>query len=193
MADLGEIRARIKDELDREERDREHAYGRSRELIKICRDMISRIVQGEEAYPDDLLSSFDDLMAESVVRMGFVEDALTELSECILLHRSIRDEKLPFPEEIGLTPRTYALGACDAVGELRRIALNRLIDRDIEGAIDIHKRMKDLFSIIDGLTYPSGMIQLKRKQDSARSSIDRTQGELTMSLAGRGDLNQGDR
>lgn len=192
MAELGEIRSRIKDELDREEVDREHAYRRSRELIKSCREMISKMVQGEEVDPDGMISSFDDLMAGSVVRMGFVEDALTELSECILLHRSIRDEKLPFPEEIGLTPRTYALGACDAVGELRRIALNRLITGNVDGALDIYRRMKDLFSIIDGLTYPSGMIQLKRKQDSARSSLDRTQGELTMSLAGRGDMTRED-
>ena len=191
MAEPEEIRSRIIFELDREEAGRELAYKRSRELIKSCREMISKMVQGEDVNPD--FSSFGDLLREPIARKGFVEDALTELSECILLHRSISGEGLPFPEDIGITHRAYALGACDAVGELRRIALNRLIERDVEGALANYNRMKELFSIVDGLTYPSGMIQLKRKQDSARSSIDRTQGELTVAIAGTRKMNQGDR
>ncbi len=192
MALPGEIRSCISEDLDREEEERERAYGRSRSLIKACRDMISRMVQGEMGDPQDLLDSYDDLLSAPINRMGFVEDSLTELSEAILLHRSIMMDDLPKPEETGLTPRAYALGACDAVGELRRIALNRLIKGDIEGAVLMYDRMKALFSLVDGLTYPSGMIQLKRKQDSARSSIDRTQGELTIVLAGRRTTDIGD-
>ncbi len=188
----GQIRSYISEDLDREEEERERAYGRSRSLIKACRDMISRMVQGEMGDPQVLLDSYDDLLTDPTNRMGFVEDSLTELSEAILLHRSIIMDGLPKPDEIGLTARAYALGACDAVGELRRIALNRLIKGDIEGAVFMYDRMKDLFSLVDGLTYPSGMIQLKRKQDSARSAIDRTQGELTIVLAGRRATDIGD-
>jgi translin len=185
MADPSEIRSRISDSLDREESERERSYRRSRELIKSCRNIISGIVQNEEGDPAALIKEFRDLTQEGVRRKGFVEDSLTEMAEALLLEASLRGGELPLPDEIGLTERAYALGACDAVGELRRIALNRLIEGDTDGAVKIYERMKILFSLVDGLTYPSGMIQLKRKQDQARSSLDRTQGELTIAIAGR--------
>ena len=185
MALPSEIRNSIREKLDNEEEVRERSFRRSRDLIKICRSMISMVVQAEECDPETLLHSYEDLTDPVTSRTGFVEDALTELAELLILNGCVNGSELPLPEEMGISHRSYVLGACDAIGELRRIALNRMISDDNEGALEAYEEMRKLHSIVEGLTYPSGMIQLKRKQDSARASIDRTQGELVVALAGK--------
>lgn len=188
MADIESIRRSIKETLDEEERVREEAYRSSRDLIKICRDRISTLVQGGKIDEDELLKDAEEIIQGvrdgRISRYPFIEDSLTELAEAILLSRMVRGIEMPMPEEVGLTERAYSLGACDAIGELRRIALNRLLNNDPDGALMSYERMKDLFSLVEGLIYPSGMIQLKRKQDAARASLDRTLGEITVALSG---------
>ena len=174
--------------LDDEEETRETAYKASRELIKQCRQFISLCVDGKEVDEGVLARDAEKILSifsnRDIRSYPFVEDSLTEYAEAVILSRILHSGEIPLPQEIGVNERAYALGVCDAVGELRRVTLNRLIGRDIEGALSSYERMRDLFSVVEGLTYPSGMIQLKRKQDSARSSIDRTQGEISVALSG---------
>lgn len=180
------IRASIKRSLDGEEAARERSYRASRELIKSCRETISSMVQGVNVDMGPLREQADHVISEAGKwKFGFVEDSMTEFAEATLLNCVVTDSELPMPEEAGLTKRAYALGACDTVGELRRLALERNIKDDLEGALNYLEKMRELFSIIDGLTYPSGMIQLKRKQDAARAQLDRTLGELTLAKGSR--------
>jgi translin len=184
MADCGEIRKVLSGALDEEERTREVLYRSSRDLIKKCRDFISRTVHQGPIDEETILIKIRDLTDKDLFHYPFVEDSLTEAAEAVLLTRLVKGEELPLPSEVGLPERAYALGACDAVGEMRRIALNRILDRDVEGAMEAYRGMKDLYSLVEGLTYPSGMIQLKRKQDVARASLDRTLGEITVAMSG---------
>jgi predicted translin family RNA/ssDNA-binding protein len=46
--------------------------------------------------------------------------------------------------------------------------------------------MRQLAGIPEGMVYPSGMIALKKKQDTIRALLDRTQGELAVAMATRG-------
>jgi len=197
MAGPGDIRSLISTSLDEEEAYREKAYKASRQLIKACRDWISLAVSGKE--PDEMelkekaaevLSIFAD---PNIKEYPFIEDSLTEYAEALLLSSSLSGPDLPTPSELGISERAYALGVCDAVGELRRVALNRLIEGDVDGALTSYRRMKELYSTVEGLTYPSGMIQLKRKQDSARATLDRTQGEISIALNGKRSMARGEK
>ena len=197
MADPESIRIMISASLDSEEGLREKAYKASRQLIKSCRDWISLAVSGKEPDEGELnekarevLTIFND---PNIKEYPFIEDSLTEYAEALLLSSALAGPDLPTPEVMGISERAYALGVCDAVGELRRVVLNRLIEGDVDEAVILYKRMKDLFSTVEGLTYPSGMIQLKRKQDSARASIDRTQGEISIALNGRRIMDRGEK
>lgn len=188
MAGPRTIRDIITRSLDSEEEAREKAYRASRELTKHCRNWISLRVEGKGVDEEELIESASEVLKmigdDNVRYYQFLEDSLTEYAEALLLSRSLSERELPEPSEIGISERAYALGACDAVGELRRVTLNRLIEGDIDGALSSYDRMRELFSTVEGLTYPSGMIQLKRKQDSARASLDRTQGEISIALNG---------
>ncbi len=187
MDRLTELKNAIRGSLDAEDRMREDAYKASRDLIRTCREHISANVESGGAQDEGaILSALADFKKSSKATFAFSEDALAEAAEAIVLARSLRGEDPLLPDEIGIPPKAYVLGLCDAVGELRRCILNSLLARDFNRTLDLHTRMRQLASIPEGLVYPSGMVNLKKKQDTIRHILDRTQGELAIALATRG-------
>jgi translin len=185
MTDIEELRRSLSGTLDQEEEIRETAFKLSRDLIRSCRRVISDLVQGKKIDLKPLIAEKDDLLKAvepKKGRFGFVEDALTEYAEAAILESILTGDGIPRPENIGINERAYILGACDTVGELRRVALNRLLSSDLDDALDVYASMKEIGHLIEGMVYPSGMIPLKKKQDVVRSLLDRTGGELAVAL-----------
>jgi translin len=184
MDRLTELKNAIRGSLDAEDRTREDAYKASRDLIRTCREHISANVEsGGKGDENAIMAALTTFRESSRGSFAFSDDALAEAAEAIVLSRSLRGEDLPLPEEIGIPPKAYVLGLCDAVGELRRCILNSLLARDWDRTLELHARMRQLAVIPEGLVYPSGMVNLKKKQDTIRQLLDRTQGELAVTLA----------
>jgi translin len=189
MASVEEVRDRISKALDDEEKVRDLAYDMSRSLIRSCRICISDLIEG--GSPDDggVIENAEKLRelisGNRLHRFPFVEDAFVEYVEMVLLRRALDGIELPLPEEIEVSERSYVLGACDTIGELRRVVLNNLLSGEVDEALKIFATMKEMARLTEGLSYPSGMIQLKKKQDTVRSLLDRTAGELAVSIRSR--------
>lgn len=190
MARPEEIRTALETSLDMEETRREVAIGSSRAVVRDCRRAISLMVQTERPCDGQILLEpakplLDMINRHEILEAGILEDPLTEVAEAMVLSKVLEGKELPMPSEVGIPERAYALGLCDALGEMRRVVLNRLLRDELDKAISMYGSMKELFSIIEGLTYPSGMIQLKRKQDVVRGILDRTAGELAISMTSK--------
>jgi len=190
MARPEEIRTALETSLDDEEARRETAIGSSRTVVRDCRRAISQMVRTERPCDGQELLGIarpilDLVSRPEVIETAILEDPLTEIAEAIVLSRVLEGGDLPLPSETGIPERAYALGLCDAVGEMRRVVLNRLLRGELDKAMEMYGSMKELFSMVEGLTYPSGMIQLKRKQDVVRGLLDRTAGELAISMASK--------
>ncbi len=189
MTSVEELREKISLALDEEEKVREESFTLSREVIRKCRRYISDLVEGGGPDDHDLRSMTDDLVKRSISagdrRFPFVEDALVEVAEETILKSVLNGHGLPDLIEVGVSERAYILGACDTVGELRRVILNKLLKKDLNGALSLYDEMKGLSHLVGGFTYPSGMIPLKKKQDVVRALMDRTAGELAISINSR--------
>jgi len=189
MASVEEVRNRISQALDEEENVRDQAYNLARMLIRSCRICITDLTEGgmpDEGEVMENAGKLRDLTSRSdLPRFPFVEDAFVELVEEILLRKTLEGKELPLPAEIEVSERAYIMGACDTVGELRRVVLNKLLSGQIDEALILFQRMKEMARLTEGLSYPSGMIQLKKKQDVVRSLMDRTAGELAVSIRTR--------
>lgn len=188
MTDIEELRRSLSRALDQEEGRREKAFSLSRDLIRSCRKVISDLVQEKEVDLDPLKIEKDGLLKAAgpeTGRYGFVEDALTEYAEAAILASVLAGSDIPEPENIGIGERPFILGACDTVGELRRVILNRLLRSELDNALGTYQSMKEIGHLIEGMVYPSGMIPLKKKQDVVRSLLDRTGGELAVALNSR--------
>jgi len=116
---------------------------------------------------------------------GFVENAFQELTEVNILRCILRDEPLKRPKDIGVHTVSYLLGLGDVVGELRRIALDSLIEGDVQKAQECLKKMETIYDTIIRFDYPSALVAIRRKQDIARSLIEKTRGEIAIAARGR--------
>jgi translin len=117
---------------------------------------------------------------------GLAHDALQESAEAILLGAIVNGGELPGPTELGIDPEPYLMGLGDVVGEVRRLALDRLGSGDLPGAEAHLITMEHLFRTLLRFDTTRAIVSLKPKQDVARSLLERTRGEVTMARVIRG-------
>jgi len=111
---------------------------------------------------------------------GTVENAMQEACEAFLVHAILEAEGLPSPKELGVTDTAYLLGLGDVVGELRRFSLEHLRQGDIKLASAYLEKMERILDALMRFDYPTALVALKRKQDVARSLIEKTRGEVAV-------------
>ncbi len=187
MKNLDEVISEIEGRLDEKDEVRELAIKSSRTIARLAGAAIQGMHRGEDsaailhetheevAKLRSLLDGHPDLF-----HAGFVENAMQEACESFLVHAILEGEKLPTPKECGVTDTAYLLGLGDVVGELRRFALTALRDGDVASASHSLERMERILDSLMRFDYPTALIALKRKQDVARSLIEKTRGEVAV-------------
>ena len=113
-----------------------------------------------------------------------MEGALQEVAEAAIVHSLLKGRPLPDPAALGVTSAAYLLGLGDAVGELRRLALDAMRDGDIDGAARRLEAMEDIFDALMRFDHPDAIVPLRHKQDVARGLLERTRGELAVAAHG---------
>jgi translin len=111
---------------------------------------------------------------------GTVENALQEACEAFLVHAILEEDPLPSPKELGVPDTAYLLGMGDVVGELRRFSLEHLRRGDIKLASAYLEKMERILDALMRFDYPTALVALRRKQDVARSLIEKTRGEVAV-------------
>ena len=106
-----------------------------------------------------------------------------EYAEAISFFSIIKNKELPSPKVLKIYPLNYALGLADVVGELRRYVLDNIRNSQIEDLNDILESMDEIYTYLFSLDYPSGVTQdLRHKTDQARNIIEKTRGDISISL-----------
>ena len=108
---------------------------------------------------------------------GIVVDAMQELAEAAIIIAIANSDDLPTPEELGVPMTSYLLGFADAIGELRRFCLEALREGRMEAAIINLEMMEEMFQVLMRFDYPDALVSIRRKQDIARSLLEKTRGE----------------
>ena len=141
-------------------------------LFKDTREEASRLRSLVQEYPD-------------LLHAGFVQNAFQELCESAILLAVIKGEELPSPKDLGATDASYLLGMADTIGELRRFTLECLRAEDVDSAASYLEKMETFYEVLLRFNYPNALVSIRRKQDIARSLIEKTRGELTVAVRGR--------
>jgi len=84
-----------------------------------------------------------------------------------------------------VTGPAYLLGMADAIGELRRFALEELRNARIDEAVAHLEMMEEMFLVIMRFDYPDALVPIRRKQDVARSLLERTRGDVAVAVSSR--------
>jgi translin len=90
---------------------------------------------------------------------------------------------LPGPDELGVTLPAYLNGMAETIGEARRAVLDRLRRGEFGPAEGLLQSMDDLFDVLVSMDYPDAITaNLRRPTDVARSIIEKTRGDLSVSI-----------
>ncbi|MGD0718302.1 MAG: translin family protein [Thermoplasmata archaeon] len=127
------------------------------------------------------------------VDASLARDAFQEASEALLLAAIVAGEPLPAPIEVGVDVESYLLGLGDVVGEVRRLTLDRLAADDLDRAEAYLELMASLYHTLMRFDTTRAIVPLKPKQDTARSLLERTRGEVVMARVGARNRPRGPR
>jgi len=95
----------------------------------------------------------------------------------------IDGEDLPKPETLGVSNPAFLDGLGESVGELRRYILDSLRRDDFSRCEELLTIMDEIYGILITMDFPELLAHgLRRTTDTIRAIIERTRGDLTVSL-----------
>jgi translin len=192
---LGEAGAGLRVRLDAKHRAREVALRSARQAVRSCANAIRAAHRAELSRADQLLAEARELlaMAEStlaahpdVYYAGFLQDAQKEYAEALATRALVAGDPVPPPEDVGVGDAPYLNGLAETVGELRRHLLDVLRQGDLPRATALFAAMEEIHALLVDLDFPEAITgNLRRSTDVARSIIERTRSDLTLTVVQR--------
>ncbi len=192
MHKLEAIAERIQQSFEMRTTTRDRILAQSRTLTRHCANTIRAVHRDEFTLAEDhlrearsLVESIRNTLSEfpDLYYAGYSQDALKEFGEASIVYAMIRDVGLPTPEDLGLESATYLQGLAEAVGEFRRRCLDALLHERQQEAELMLSYMDNIYAVLVTMDYPDAITGgLRRLTDIARGIIERTRGDLTISL-----------
>ena len=187
VKNLDDVISEIEGRLDEKDEVRELTIKSSRTIARLSGSAIQAMHRGHDVGTALQETREEILKLRSLLKdhpdlyhTGIVENAMQEAGEAFLVHAILEQDPLPSPKDLGLTDTAYLLGLGDVVGELRRIALEHLRRGDVKQASGYLEKMERILDSLMRFDYPTALVALKRKQDVARSLIEKTRGEVAV-------------
>ena len=60
--------------------------------------------------------------------------------------------------------------------------LDELTEGDVEKARELHEKMEDIKDMIMDFDYPKAIVPIRNKQDTARTLVEKTRGDIASSV-----------
>jgi translin len=176
---------------------REKAFSASRGTIRSSANAIRAIHRREFDEAHRLMDEAEQALEggrqavrtdhPDVFHGGFLQDAEKEFAESKLTEALVTGSDLPGPEEVGVDLAPYLNGMAEAIVEGRRAVLDLLRKGDLAEAERILRDMDDMHHVLASMDFPDAMTgNLRRSTDAARAIIERTRGDLTVTLVQSG-------
>jgi len=192
VEDLGIIATKLRPYFAAEDEAREKALRSCRQVIRYSADAIRAVHRQEHDKAKQLLDSAHELVLElnhdlarygKLLHSGFIHDAQKEFAEGCITLALITGEDLPKPRALGVSNAAYLDGLGEAVGELRRYILDSLRRDDFSRCEELLTIMDEIYGILITMDFPELLAHgLRRTTDTIRAIIERTRGDLTVSL-----------
>jgi translin len=192
LKNLETITEKIRTNFEAKSKVRDETLRLSRELIRHCANAIRATHRSEFENATELLVTAKALASEMVdgvadyadlYHAGYTQDALKEFAEASITYALITNRPLPDPDELGVEYAAYLNGLGEAAGELRRHVLDLIRHGELERGEKVLSMMDDIYGILVTIDFPNAVTGgLRRTTDMVRGVLERTRGDLTMSL-----------
>ena len=183
---------RMLTDLARKSEVRDLTLARARTLIRHCANSIRATHRREHDLARELLDQAracsetmcnDARVYPDVYYAGYLQDGLKELAEAAITLALVTKEPLPDPDALGIEYPAYLNGLAEAMGELRRSALDNMRRGEIEDAERLLQIMDEVYSHLTAVDFPDSLTHgLRRRTDMVRGVTERTRGDLTTAV-----------
>lgn len=171
---------------------RDQAVTAGRQIIRLAANSV-RALHREDAWTAEaLLAEASTLLAAvrdatrpypSVATAGYVQDAAKEYAEAAITAALLADNPIPGPDALGVDDAAWLNGLAEAGSELRRDVLDRLRADRMDDAERLLSRMDEIYASLVTIDFPDAITGgLRRTTDQFRAVLERTRGDLTLSV-----------
>lgn len=192
MKQLEKIADDIHQDLDAHTAARDQALSQARTLTRHCAQAIRAVHRDETDTANQHIIEAGKLVKElgsivdefpKIYYAGYSQDALKEYAEAQIVFALVNNKQLPTPKDLALENATYLKGLAEAVGELRRRCLDILRSGHSDEVERLLEHMNEIYAVLVTMDYPDAVTGgLRRLTDISRSIIERTRGDITISL-----------
>jgi translin len=192
---LDQIMERVRADFTSKNEAREKALPLCREAIRFSANAIRAVHRDDFETAQTLVDKAGRQVATAkasldghadIYHAGFVHDSQKEFAEASITLALIAGRDLPTPESLDVELPAYLNGMGEAVGELRRHLLDTLRTGDVERCEAWLGAMDEMYSVLVTVDYPDAMTGgLRRTTDSVRGILEKTRGDLTLSVQQR--------
>ena len=194
MHKLEQIADRIRQKFDIRTALRDKALAQARQLTRACSLAIRAVHRNDKEAMEfqlnearTLADTLRDELKEhpELYYAGYTQDALKEFVEANVTCALIQGHPLQTPEELIVEESTFLNGMAEVVGDLRRRTLDILRSGYSQEAERLLGYMDEIYSVLVTMDYPDAITNgLRRQTDLARGIIEKTRGDVTVSLRG---------
>ena len=193
--DLGALSSSFQRRFEEKTAAREKGLSAARRSIRSSANAIRAIHRGEFDQAHGLMEESRTALqsgGEALERhpdvyfAGFLQDAQKEYAEARLTEAVVKGTDLPSPDDLGVQLAPYLNGMAETIGEARRAILDLLRRGDVDQGERILSAMEDMFSVLVSIDFPDAITgNLRRSTDVARGIMERTRGDLSITLVQR--------
>ena len=194
--DLSKIFIETTNQLSLRHDAREQALSISRAVIRLSANAIRAVHRSEFVEAESLIADARLKLKETetikddnpeIYYAGFLSDARKEFCEANVTLAIISGKALPYPADLEVDATDYLNGIAEVIGELRRYILDALRnDKYVDLCEQFMEIMHEIYGVFVMVDFPEAVTNgLRRSTDAMRGVLERTRGDLTMSLRQR--------
>ena len=192
IPNLKEITDGLRSRFDARTQSRDHALQQSRALTSLSAHTIRAIhreefedVEQNLAEMRQVVTALKEFLSEypDLYFAGYTQDAIKEYVEAHITYALVQGAPFPTPEALGAEDAAYTKGMAEAATELRRRALDILRKGYSQDAEALLEAMDEIYTELVTFDYPDAVTYgLRRQTDVVRGVLERTRGDLTISM-----------
>src|SRR3989344_8906795 len=162
----------IRQDLESLEDSREELIRKSREILKISKQIIYSLHRNDlekaEALVLDIKGKVNGIAREDL-DSNINKVAMQEYVEAICYHEFIKNKRIPLRKELEVDTENYLCGICDLIGELVRRSVNEVINNNLNNAVEIRELIENIYGEFLMFNLRNG--DLRRKMDSIKWNL----------------------
>lgn len=169
---------------------RDSAVNTTRTIVRLSANAVRSLHRGEDA--STLLAEAGAMLEDvrgftvnypSVYWAGYVQDAMKEYAEALITQALLSGSDVPDASTAGVEDTAWLNGLAEAASELRRDVLDALRHDRTDQAEQLLARMEQVYDLLVTVDFPDSITGgLRRTTDQFRAVLERTRGDVTMSI-----------